>query len=71
MLTVVLFNNVYSNKSKNASVNGFNKILDAPVQLSAMADDAENQGPQDHSIWLVKRDKSSVSILYQCVFDYT
>ncbi|XP_055863987.1 ATP-binding cassette sub-family F member 3-like [Biomphalaria glabrata] len=39
------------------SINGLNKILEAPFQMSDMA---EENGTSDHSIWLIKRDNSSI-----------
>jgi len=46
--------------SKGATTNGLNKILDAPVQLSSVASEDIDNSESDHSIWMVKRDNSSV-----------
>lgn len=47
-----------SNGSGGAAINGHNKVLDAPLQMSKLAE--EMVQPEDTSIWLVKRDNSSV-----------
>lgn len=41
------------------AVNGLNKILEAPVQMSELASELSNNN--DNSIWLIKRDLSTVS----------
>ncbi|CAL1543684.1 unnamed protein product [Lymnaea stagnalis] len=53
----LLLHNTTSNGTSGA-VNGLNKILEAPVQMSDLAEEMTNNN--DNSIWLVKRDNSSV-----------
>ncbi|KAH9504419.1 ATP-binding cassette sub- F member 3 [Bulinus truncatus] len=40
------------------NINGLNKILEAPVQMSQQVE--ETEGTNDHSIWIMKKDNSSV-----------
>ncbi|GFN91712.1 ATP-binding cassette sub-family f member 3-like [Plakobranchus ocellatus] len=40
------------------NVNGHNKVLDAPLQMSKLAEGMAQE--EDHSIWLVKKENSSV-----------
>ena len=54
---ILLFPFRTSNGSGGA-VNGHNKVLDAPLQMSQMAEGLVQE--EDTSIWLVKRDNSSV-----------
>jgi len=48
--------------TNGVATNGMNKILDAPLQISAMADDQESAASNEHSssIWLAVRDKASI-----------
>ncbi|BFZ23443.1 hypothetical protein BsWGS_26482 [Bradybaena similaris] len=57
-LHALLHSTVTTAKADGQTLNGFNKILDAPVQMSEMTDNTNNV--TDHSIWLVKKDNSSV-----------
>ncbi|KAK3705518.1 hypothetical protein RRG08_041392 [Elysia crispata] len=47
-----------TSNGSSGGVNGHNKVLDAPLQMSKMAEGMVQQ--EDTSIWLVKRDNSSV-----------
>ncbi|GFR97201.1 ATP-binding cassette sub-family F member 3 [Elysia marginata] len=53
-----------TSNGSSAGVNGHRKVLDAPLQMSKLAE--EMAQPEDTSIWLARRDNSSVSLVFFC-----